>query len=131
VILLDTHILVWWVSDDSKLSQKAKKLIESASKKQEIIISSISIWEICLLVKESRLKLATDLETWIQKLESIPFIRFIPIDNSIAMKSVFLNEDLHKDPADRIIIATALKLGVKLITSDRKILNYKKVQTVW
>lgn len=131
MIVLDTHVLVWWVADPDKISTKAQKLISQALKKQEIIISSISIWEICLLVKMGRLKLTMDIDSWIQKIESLPFIRFIPVDNTIAQKSVFLLGNFPKDPADRIIAATTLQFGGKLITSDQKILKYPHLQAVW
>jgi PIN domain nuclease of toxin-antitoxin system len=63
--------------------------------------------------------------------ERLPFISFVPIDNRIAVKSVSLPEPLHRDPADRIIIATAITLGAALITKDDKIINYPYVETIW
>jgi PIN domain nuclease of toxin-antitoxin system len=131
MIVIDTNILIRWLVWPDKLSKKAKFEIEKAKTNREIIISSISIWEICLLVKTKRLSLTVDLNTWIEKLEALPFVQFAPVDNKIARKSVFLNGHFHKDPADRIIVATALVYGVKLITSDRKIRNYKEVNTIW
>lgn len=130
MIVLDTNALIWWISNPKKLSSKARRVIEEAQKK-EIYISSISILEIYVLVKKNRLKLNTLPDNWLEKLESLPFVYFVPIDNKIAVASVELPDFTHKDPADRIIIATALNLGAKLITSDEKILSYKKVQTVW
>lgn len=132
MIILDTHVLVWWVSNPEKLSDKAQKLIEVEAKKgNEILVSSISVWEICMLIKKSRLKLTMDIDTWIGKIEQIIFLEFIPVDNKIAEQSVNLHGTFHNDPADRMIIATALKYGAVLITSDRKILNYPYVQSVW
>ena len=61
----------------------------------------------------------------------LPFLSFVPVDNSIAVKSVLLPEPLHKDPADRIIISTAVTLGAALVTKDEKILNYPYVETIW
>ena len=63
--------------------------------------------------------------------EAVPFFNFMPVSNSIAMKSVQLPGDLHNDPADRIIIATAVSLGAVLVTKDEKIRNYQHVKTVW
>lgn len=132
MILLDTHVLVWWVDDPSKLSSKSQKLIENSIKKEEaILVSSISIWEIFLLAKRGRLGFAIDINSWLEKVESLSFLQFIPVDNKIASKSVMLPEPVHNDPADRIIIATAREYGAKLITSDKKILDYKHVQAVW
>lgn len=132
MIILDTHVLVWWVSNPEKLSDKAQKLIEREAKKgNEILVSSISVWEICMLIKKNRLKLTMDTDTWIGKIEQITFLQFIPVDNKIAEQSVNLHGTFHNDPADRMIIATALNYGAVLITSDRKILNYPYVQSIW
>ncbi len=131
MIVLDTNVLIRWLVWPEKLSKKANNAIEKAKSKQEIIISSISIWEICLLVKSKRLNLTVNLETWIEKLENLSYVQIVPIDNKIALKSVFLNSDFHKDPADRIIVATALVYGAKLVTKDQKILEYKEVETIW
>lgn len=131
MIVLDTSVLIWWTSSPEKLSQKARKIIEKEIKKGEILVSSISIWEIYLLIKKDRLKFFTDPDSWLEKVESLPFIRFIPIDNKIAAKSVSLAPPLHDDPADRMIIATTLQYGAMLITSDKRILSYSHVQSIW
>jgi len=132
MIVLDTHVLVWWIDSPTKLSPKVQKLIEKTIKKEEkIIVSSISIWEISLLVKKGKLGFAIDINSWLQRVESMSFVQFIPVDNQIAAKSVNLSGEFHDDPADRIIIATALNVGATLITSDRKILNYPHVQSLW
>lgn len=132
MIVLDTHTLIWWVDSPQKLSKKAKKAIEEEkSKDRGILVSSISTFEIYLLIKKGKLELANNPDVWLEKIESLPAIRFIPVDNKIAAYSVNLPDFDYKDPADRMIIATALNLGVKLVTSDKKILNYKNVQSVW
>lgn len=131
MIVLDTHVLLWWLSSPEKLSKKAGKAIDEAIKHQEILISSISVLEIYTLVKKGRLELNTLPDSWLQKVENLPFVRFIPVDNKIAVQSVDLPELSHKDPADRIIIATALNTGAKLVTSDREILKYPHVQSIW
>lgn len=131
MIVLDTNALIWWINDPDKLSQKAKKTIEDAEKKKTVYISSISILEICTLVKKGKLELDASLENWLKQLENLSYVHFVPMDNKIAFQSVNLADFTHKDPADRIIIATTLNMGAKLITSDKKILSYKRVQTVW
>lgn len=130
MILLDTNVLIWWSTTPEKLSKKACKIIDETIKKEEILVSSISIWEVFLLIKKNRMGFSIDIDSWLEKLESLPFIKFIPVDNKIASQSVKLDFD-NSDPADRIIIATALNMGAKLITSDKKILNYSKIQTIW
>lgn len=131
MIVLDTNALIRWIIDSGKLSKKAKKAIENAREKNAIFISSISIWEIYTLVKKEKFKLSTWPERWLEKLESLAFVNFVPMNNKIAITSVELLDFSHKDPADRIIVATALSLGAKLVTSDKKILNYPHVQSVW
>lgn len=131
MIILDTHILIWWLGEPDKLSKRAEQEIEKAQAGGEILASTISIWEICMLVKERRLKFTMNLETWLEKVEELSFLKFIHVDNKIAVRSVLLNNKFHKDPADRIIVATAQVYGCRLITSDKKILRYKEVETIW
>lgn len=132
MIVLDTSTLIWWVDNPQKLSKKAKKTIEEEkSKEKNILISSITTLEIYRLVKNGKLELTSHPDSWLEKIESLPAVRFIPVDNRIAVISVNLPDPLHKDPADRIIIATALNMGAKLITSDKRILNYPHIQSVW
>jgi len=68
---------------------------------------------------------------WVAKSEALPFVHFIPVDNAIAIKSVQLPGPLHLDPADRMIIATALTLGFPLVTRDEKIARYLHLRTIW
>jgi len=131
MIVLDTHAWIWFTSKPEALSKKAQKALEAAVKEKNVFVSSISVWEVALLVNKKRLKLSMDVTDWIAKSESLPFIQFIPVSNSIAVKSVNLPQPLHPDPADRIIIATALSLGAPLVTKDKKISAYAHVKTIW
>jgi PIN domain nuclease of toxin-antitoxin system len=131
MIVLDTHAWVWFISNPELLSEKAKRYLDSAVEEKAIMISSISVWEVALLIAKKRLILTLELNDWIAKSEMLPFFKFIPVDNSVAIKSVNLPQPLHSDPADRIIIATAISLGVPIVTKDEKILNYSQVQTIW
>lgn len=131
MILLDTHTWVWWVSNPEKLSTPARERIDEAATNKKIFISSISAWEVAMLVARGRLKLTMDVKDWIAKSESLPFFHFIPVTNQIAVKSVNLAGKLHSDPADRIIIATAIIQEAVLITADDKILEYPHVETLW
>jgi len=131
MIVLDTHVWVLFVSNPELLSKRAKKSLDTAMEEKGILISSISAWEVALLVAKKRLKLTIDVIDWIAKSEVLPFIKFIPVDNSVSIKSVNLPQPLHNDPADRIIIATAISMGAPLVTKDEKILKYPHVQTIW
>jgi PIN domain nuclease of toxin-antitoxin system len=131
MIVLDTHAWVWFVSNPELLSKKAKRTIERAVVDNNVFISSISAWEVALLTSKKRLLLSMEVADWIKKSEMLPFVNFIPVDNSIAVKSVNLPQSFHIDPADRIIIATAISLGASLITKDERILKYPHVKTIW
>ena len=131
MIVLDTHVWVLFVSNPELLSKRAKRSLDAAMEEKGILISSISAWEVALLVAKKRLRLTLGVTDWIAKSEALPFITFIPVDNSIAIKSVNLPQPLHSDPADRIIIATAISMGAPLLTKDETILKYPHVQTIW
>lgn len=131
MIVLDTHTLVWWVTGDGALSKKAGKEIERELSGGTIIVSAISAWEIAMLVAHGRLVLAMDVSSWLATVAEIEAVRFHPVDVEIAAKSVELPGNFHKDPADRMIVATARKLAVPLVTKDDKILCYPHVKTIW
>ena len=131
MIVLDTHTWIWFISKPEVLSKRAKKAVSAAVEEKSVLISSISAWEVALLVIKKRLTLSLDVTDWIAKSEGLPFIQFIEISNSIAVKSVNLPQPLHSDPADRIIIATALSAGAPLVTKDKKLLSYPHVKTIW
>ncbi len=131
MIVLDTHAWIWFVSNPELLSAKAKKAVEASVQKKVIYISSISVWEVALLVMRNRLKLTMQVGDWIHKSELLPFMKFVPVTNSIALRSVNLPAPLHDDPADRIIIATAMSLGATVVTKDEKIRNYPHVRAIW
>lgn len=131
MIVLDTHSWVWWVSDDSRLSAPAHDAITEAAAKSQLNLSAISAWEVALLVAKGRLELTIDVNDWIGHSEGLPFLRFIPVDHRLAVRSVQLEGYPHNDPADRIIIATALPIGASIITKDQKIQGYSAVETIW
>lgn len=131
MIVLDTHALIWWISDPDRLSAKAGSAISKAKMQKSVYVSSISVWEIAMLVKKGRLKLKYEVNEWLRKIESLPFIKFWPVTNKISFDSVFLSGNPPADPADRIIISTAINLGYPLISADQKIRRYPKVKTIW
>lgn len=130
MILLDTHILLWWLDSPEKLSSSANAAI-TAAYQDRILVSSFSAWEIAMLISKDRLRLSIPVEIWLKKVEAIPFISFIPTTNDILIKSVFLSGTFHPDPADRIIVATALSQRCPLVTADEKIRDYNLIETIW
>ena len=132
MIALDTHALVWWVSTPSRLPAKARHLIERTLESGDaVVVSSISVWEVAMLVTRNRLELTLDLQTWLSHLEALPVLRFVPVDNQVAARAVLLDQFPARDPADRMIVATAMMLGATLITADRRLRAYRPVKTAW
>ena len=131
MIVLDTHAWVWFVNDPSQLSRPARKAAEAARAAGSIVVSSISSWEVAMLAASGRLKLTIDVRDWIAKCEALPFFNFVPVDNAIFLRSVLLPGPLHADPADRVIIATALMRDIPIVTKDRKIRDYPRIQSIW
>lgn len=131
MIVLDTHVWIWFISNPELLSKTAKKAVDTAMEEKGIFISCISAWEVALLSAKKRLQLTLDATDWIAESEKLPLFQFIPVDNQVAVKSVNLPQPLHSDPADRIIIATAITMGAPVVTKDEKIWNYTHVQTIW
>lgn len=132
MIALDTHALIWWVSDSGKIPVKARRAIERAVAGPEpLTVSSISVWEIAMLVGAGRLTLTLDLNVWLGEVERLPFLSFVPVDNRIAARAVTLEDFPHRDPADRMITATALTLGATLVTADQRLRGYARLKTVW
>jgi PIN domain nuclease of toxin-antitoxin system len=132
VIVLDTHTLLWWASGDkAQLSTAALQAIEAEMNGGHIMVSSISAWELAMLVAKGRVALSMDVGAWLSVVSQIEEVSFVPVDNEIAVKSIELPGEFHKDPADRIIVATARKLAAPLITVDDEIRAYPHVRTIW
>jgi PIN domain nuclease of toxin-antitoxin system len=131
MILLDTHALVWWANFDPQLSASATQAIENELQSGLIAISSFSCWEIALLVSRGRIRLSDEIRVWLARLETMNPVRFIPVDNNIAVSSIYLPSGLNNDPADRIIVATAMQLNIPIVTTDAHIRAYPHVQTIW
>lgn len=131
MIVLDTQVWVWWVSGAAALSENAAEAIDRAMADRSIHVSSISAWEVALLVRRGRLELTMDVGDWIARSEALPFLRFVPVDNRIAVRATELADYPHRDPADRIIASTAQLLGAKLVTRDERLWRYPHVETTW
>ena len=126
LILIDTHIWIWWVSDPQKLRRQHAELLSSAD--QDWALSAISCWEVAKLVEYDRLSLIQPLDEWLKAALSIPRLQLIPLTPEIAIESTRLPGTFHRDPADQIIVATARIHQVPLLTEDSRILAYPHIQ---
>lgn len=133
MIVLDTHVLLWWLNGDSSLSSRARGAIRSEQEDENglILVSAISAWEIAMLVQKERLTLTMAVEDWLGVAAATERLRFQPLDTELLVQSTRLPGTFHSDPADRMIVALARHLNVPLVTSDQKIRGYKHVRTVW
>jgi len=131
MIVLDTHVWLWWLHAPSRLSQAAEKLIQHEQTSGAIVLSSISVWEVAVKVQSGKLAIPMDISRWYELAKCYPATVIEPLSPLDAISSTQLPGDFHKDPADRIIIALARRLSVPLVTCDGKILEYPHVVTVW
>jgi PIN domain nuclease of toxin-antitoxin system len=130
LILLDTHVVVWLAFDQTQISSKARIAIDDARKLRDgLAISGMTLWELTTLVSRGRIHLGISPESFLQDIEA----RFIvlPITGRACARAMGFPLTYPKDPADRIIGATALVEGLSLITADREIRRSKLVPTIW
>ncbi|WP_216852990.1 type II toxin-antitoxin system VapC family toxin [Phytoactinopolyspora halotolerans] len=123
-VVLDTHILVWLMAGDARLSTETRQAIENASYAAGVNVSAISLWEIAMLVAKERLQLTRDVGEWIDLVVGNPGLSVVPLAPEIAVASTRLPGEIHRDPADRMIVATARTLNATLITADQTLLKY-------
>ncbi|MEQ1862463.1 MAG: type II toxin-antitoxin system VapC family toxin [Chthoniobacteraceae bacterium] len=127
MIVVDTHVWVWWVHGDPTLSAANRALLDSAEE-TGIGVSAISCWEVAKLVERGRLTLPCPVFDWLQQALAYPGVRLIDLSPRICVESTRLPGEFHRDPADQIIVATARVLNAPLVTVDGKILAYPHVK---
>jgi PIN domain nuclease of toxin-antitoxin system len=123
IIVLDTCALIWWSLDPEKLSTRAKLACEQMEIEKNGLVTSISLWEIAIKIKNKKLDLGVFLTTYVETLQKSEVIKIVPIDENLWLESVAL-EWGHKYPADRIIVALAKKYPADLITTDKTIMKF-------
>ncbi len=131
MIVVDTHVIIWEALQPEKLSPKAKKAIGNANNQDGIIFCEISLWEIAMLMKKGRLHIDISYKEFIRLVSNSNNYVFKGITPEIAELSTYLLSDTNKDPADRIISATAIVEKAKLVTSDKMLRRSKKIPTIW
>ena len=122
-IILDTHILLWTLLEPNRLSEKIKNIIPKAQDSDNLFISSITLWEIAMLISKKRINVFEPTVTFLNSISNIQGLNIAQINASISADSCSL-VDFHGDPADRLIVSTTRELSGSLVTQDQKILDF-------
>jgi PIN domain nuclease of toxin-antitoxin system len=132
MILLDTHVLVWWVDGDiKKLSRKAREMLEQHGKRNELLLSSVSFFEVATLERRGRIRFNVSASEWLEHVRRLPEYVIEPITDDIAERAGQFGDGFPGDPADRIIAATALLRSVPLLTHDSKLEGTENLKAIW
>ena len=130
-LLLDTHVLLWWLAAEPRLSTSQEQAIAGALASGERLgLAAISFWEIAKLVEQGKLRLLRSIDQVFDELDNHPQILALPLSSRVALESTRLGPRFHRDPADQIIVATARVHGLRLVTADERILQSATVSVV-
>lgn len=127
MIILDTHIWIWWATDPDRLSSSQRKALDNDG---EIAVSVISCWEVSVAASKKRVVFSEPVAEWMSGTMKSFKIEMLPLTPEICAGAYELSPDFHGDPADRMIVSTSLSHGAKLVTSDSRILAMPGLQTV-
>lgn len=128
MIVLDTHAWIWWAAGDPALSPRARRAIRA---ERRVGVSAISPWEVAMLVAHGRLRFDRDVEAWIEQALVLPAVELLPLTPEIAVAASRLGADWPRDPADRIISATARQHRATLVTRDERLRARDELDTCW
>lgn len=123
LILLDTHVLVWLDQGSTDLGPEARQAIQAAFEADDLCVSAISFWEIAMLVAKGRIEIERSVVAWRRALLESGLEEH-PVDGEIGARAAAM-DDLHGDPADRMIAATAVAMGATLVTADQRLLSWR------
>lgn len=129
-LLLDTHVLLWWAGDTGDLSKAQKRALRKVAPAAPALVSDISLWEIANLVSLGRIRLREPLRTWLDRLVAPPLVERVSLSPAVAAAVADLPSTIHRDPADRILVATARVHRAVLVTSDRRLVESRLVETI-
>ncbi len=127
MIVLDTHVWVWWVHGSDRLTARYREYL-SAETTGGLAVSAISCWEVAKLVQKGRLTLPVPIREWFEQALGPSGVQLLPLTPAIAAESAALPGDFHRDPADQLIVATARVHDVPLVTADEAIRAYPHVR---
>ena len=129
-LLLDTHAWVWWITRPEKLTRKQRTAIERTRRaaREPLLVSIISCWEVALLAQRGRLRFSMSTDAWLEQATSLPGVELVPL--SLRAVSVAARLDRLRDPADQLIVATALERSARLVTRDARIADSEAVEVI-
>lgn len=128
-LLLDTCAILWIVGEPGKISELTTSILQEPGR--EVYVSAISCGEIACAAQRGRIQLDSHWKTWFRKYVELNNWELVPLDLGIMEEAYSLPECFHADPADRVIVATARKMSLAVVTGDAKILDYPHVETIW
>jgi PIN domain nuclease of toxin-antitoxin system len=123
VPLLDTHAWVWWVDRDRRLDASTIDALDAFPPDNRPWLADISLWEVATLVERGRLEFSISLENWLEAAAHPRSVRVLPVTPAIAAETTTLPGSFHRDPADRLIVATSRVMNLPLLTKDRLIIQ--------
>ncbi len=126
--VLDTHAWIWWVDRDPRLGGAALNALDSLSDEDRPRLCDISLWEVATLVERGRLSFKIPFAEWVDAAAHPRTVRLLPITSAIATEIASLPKTFHRDPADRVIVATSRVMQTPLLTKDRRITGSRLVQ---
>jgi PIN domain nuclease of toxin-antitoxin system len=122
-VVLDTNALIWLLERNVRIGQRAVEQVDEALRTSRVMMSAASVWEVAVLVSKNRISIDKPLDQW--RIDALQLgIEEVPLDGEVAIEAVAL-AGLHPDPADRFIVATALRTKATLVTSDARLLAWK------
>lgn len=128
MVLLDTHIWIWWVTGQDRLTLREREALGSAAESGRLALSAISLWEAQMLHARGRLHLEMPFDAWLLQAAAGAVVQLIPLDVTVILALNKLPESFHGDPADRIIVATARARDLPLATKDQGIRRSRAVR---
>jgi PIN domain nuclease of toxin-antitoxin system len=131
MIMLDTHVIIWDALSPNRLSLPVQQAIAQANQQNGLLVADISLWEIAMLVQKGRIQIATDCQSFLTLLLQANRIRVVPISPQIAAQAVQLSSLVNHDPADRLIVASAVVESATLITADHNLRSAPMITTLW
>jgi PIN domain nuclease of toxin-antitoxin system len=129
-VLLDTHVWWWWITGEGKLSSAQTRRLAKVEPKNPALVSDISLWEVATLFSLGRIALDVPLRDWLEGASAEPLVQRCAISPAVAAEVAALPDSFHRDPADRILVATARIHGATLLTRDERIIRAGLVPTI-